>query len=121
MKKPPHLYEYLATVISVYDGDTIRVDIDLGFKTWIHNTTIRFLGIDAPEIRGEERPAGLVARDALREIFTAHQDEVMLRTEQDTTGKYGRWLAEVFVWHGETWQSVNQMLVDQGLAERREY
>lgn len=43
------LYKYCAKVMSVYDGDTIRVDIDLGLKTWIKNESIRLNRINAPE------------------------------------------------------------------------
>lgn len=121
MKDSPHLYEYRAEVVSVYDADTIRLDIDLGFKTWLKNTPVRLLGIDAPEIRGPEREAGLIARDALRRLFEEHPGRVMIRTARDSTGKYGRWLAEVYVWTGEQWDSVNEMLVHGGLAVRRDY
>jgi micrococcal nuclease len=88
------MYEYMAKVISVYDGDTIRVDIDLGFNIIMRNQAIRLLGINTPEVRGEERPQGIVARDFVRERIM--DKTVMLRTFKDTTGKYGRWLAEVF-------------------------
>jgi len=53
-------------VTEVYDGDTCTVDMDLGFK--IHFTeVVRLMGINAPALRGSERPAGLVSRDRLRE------------------------------------------------------
>jgi micrococcal nuclease len=84
----------MATVVSVYDGDTIRADIDLGFGIHMKNQRIRFMGIDTAEVRGEERPEGLVARDFVRDRILGQR--VMLRTFKDTKGKYGRWLAEVY-------------------------
>ena len=48
-------YLYKATVTEVYDGDTITVDIDLGLNVWLKDQTLRLLGIDTPELRGEER------------------------------------------------------------------
>lgn len=88
------MYEYMAKVLSVYDGDTIRVDIDLGFGVQMKNQSIRLLGIDTPEVRGDERPDGLVARDFVREMIL--DKIIMLRTFKDKKGKYGRWLAEVY-------------------------
>lgn len=117
MDKPYHLYEYFARPISVYDGDTMKVDIDLGFRTWIHNETIRLLGIDAPEVRGGERKAGLASREFLRSRVM-NQERILLHTFKDKRGKYGRWLADVRVWDGEDWVSVNQEMLDSGYAVR---
>lgn len=50
-------YLYRAEVVSVVDGDTIDVDIDLGFYIWIKKQRIRLLDIDAPEMRGESKVA----------------------------------------------------------------
>ena len=107
------LYHYRALIISVYDGDTVRADIDLGCKVWIRNEPLRLLGIDAPEIRGEERPRGLVSRDFLRELILGK--EVFIRTLKDRKGKYGRYLAEIYL-EGED-RSVNQIMIDSGMAE----
>lgn len=56
------LYYYKGTVQSVYDGDTIRVDIDLGLNIVVKNEAVRLSRINAPEVRGEERERGLAAR-----------------------------------------------------------
>ena len=56
------MYEYKAIVKKVYDGDTITVDIDLGFGITFNDKSIRLSGIDTPEIRGEERLEGLRQR-----------------------------------------------------------
>ncbi|WP_046869288.1 thermonuclease family protein [Microvirga massiliensis] len=113
------LYEYRAVIVSVYDGDTVRADIDCGFGIWKRNEPLRLYGIDTPEIRGAEREQGLLARDALaRRIL---QREVELRTikpstktlpAQEVRDKYGRYLAVIWDAQG----NVNEWLVEQGFA-----
>ena len=49
------MYEYRAFVRKVYDGDTITVDIDLGFEVMLKNQKLRLYGINTPEVRGESR------------------------------------------------------------------
>ena len=109
------MYEYRAVVVSVYDGDTIKVDIDLGFGIWKKNETIRLWGIDAPEIRGEEREAGLKARDSLRRLILG--EDVIIQTEKDEKGKYGRYIGRVIL-HGAC---VSTIMVVRELAEFKEY
>lgn len=109
------LYVYRAVVRSVYDGDTIRVDWDLGASIWMRNEPIRLYGIDAPELRGEEREAGLAARDWLRERIDGK--EIVMRTIKDAKGKYGRYLAVVF----REGEDINAALVAAGHAVFRSY
>ena len=82
------LYHYKANVESTYDGNTVRVNIDLGLKTWIMDEPIRLFGINAPELKGPERPKGLKSRDRLRELINGK--EIFLETIKDTKGKFGR-------------------------------
>ena len=105
------MYEYRAYVRKVYDGDTITVDIDLGFGIVIHNQKIRLLRINTPEIRGPERESGLKSRDALRGKIA--NKWIRLQTKKDKKGKYGRWLGEV--WIDNT--NINDWLLTEGLAE----
>ena len=44
------MYEYRCNVVHIVDGDTVDVDIDLGFGVWMKKQRIRLSGIDAPEI-----------------------------------------------------------------------
>lgn len=114
------MYEYKARVVDVYDADTITVDVDLGFNAWLRGVKVRLTGIDAPEVRGEERPDGLVSRDWLRAEILG-QDIVMKTTKDGTgKGKYGRWLAELFHADGDV-ISINQELVTKGLAAPASY
>ena len=106
-------YVYKAVVLNVVDGDTVDVRIDLG----LHVSTVqrlRLLGINAPETRGEEREKGLIAKRALNEKILAK--EVVVKTVKDETGKYGRYLADIFL-EGEG-ISVNSWMVEQRFASR---
>lgn len=104
-------YWYHALCTGVYDGDSITLDISLGLGVYLHNQKIRLLGIDTPEIRGEERPLGIQSRDRLRELIL--DQKVLVRTELDRTGKYGRLLGTIYV----DGVNINQLLLDEGLAE----
>lgn len=103
-------YWYSCSVVSVYDGDTMRIDIDLGFNTWLRNIPIRLARINAPEIRGSERELGIEARDFLRNLVESASD-VLVHTKEK--GKYGRWIAEVIV----DGANVSDMMILKGQAE----
>ena len=105
------MYEYRAYVRRVYDGDTITVDIDLGFGIIVKEQKIRLLGINAPEGRGKQKSAGIKSRDALRERIA--NKWIKLKTKKDKKGKYGRWIGEI--WLEDT--NINQWLLSEGLAE----
>jgi micrococcal nuclease len=110
-----NMYEYKATIRRVVDGDTVDVTLDLGFDI-LYNNRIRLLGIDTPEIRTrdlEEKALGLAAKDRVKELCPVGST-VILKTTKDDRGKFGRILGEIFV----EGQSLNKMLVDEGLAER---
>jgi len=104
------MYEYRAFVRKVYDGDTVTVDIDLGFDIILKNQKIRLLRINAPEVRGKERPLGLKSRDALREKIGNRW--VVIRTQKDKKGKFGRWLGDIWVDD----ECINDWLLKEGLA-----
>lgn len=112
------MYQYRALVTKVYDGDTITVDIDLGFGTWQKGQKIRLYGIDTPEVRGTERAAGLVSRDWLRNAIL--DTIIVVKTHKDKKGKYGRWLGDIYLnQYDDT--SLNVIMVELGLAEVAEY
>lgn len=108
----PVPYVYRADVISVYDGDTITVDIDLGLSIKVR-AKCRLLGIDTPEIRTRstlEKVAGFEARDRLREMI---QDKTVTLHSVAKPDKYGRLLVQVWT---EEDGCVNQVLLDEGFA-----
>jgi micrococcal nuclease len=114
------LYRYKAKVTKVYDGDTCTVDIDLGMGTWIRGEKLRLYRINAPEVRGVERPQGLISRDFLRGQIKGK--EVIIQTVKDKKGKYGRYLADIWLkGDDEKWININDLLVSQGYAEYKDY
>jgi len=116
----PRPFQYNALVVSVYDGDTCTVDIDLGMGIWLRGEKLRLFRINAPEMRGVERPQGMASRDRLREWIQGR--EIMLETVRDKKGKYGRYLAELWLQDkNSAWININDRLVAEGLAEYREY
>jgi micrococcal nuclease len=112
------MFEYRATLVSVYDADTIRCNIDLGFGVWLSNQKIRLYGINAWEVRGTERELGLAAKQAVEDQFENRGSEFILRTVRDTQGKYGRWLGTV-MW--EDGLNLNEWLVAERHAAIAEY
>ena len=112
------MYEYLATVISVYDGDTITVSVDLGFHI-TQTMSVRLARINSPEVRGSSSTEGLEARDYLRSILLGKK--VTLVTYKDSKEKYGRYLADVYLAEPRVFNCVNDMMVTKGFAQLREY
>lgn len=107
------LYTYKATVNSIYDGDTIRVDIDLGFGVIFRDQSLRLLGIDTPEVRGEERPQGLISKAFVEQRIPVGSI-IKIATQKDRKEKFGRYLATVF--YGEDSKNLNEELLQNGMA-----
>lgn len=85
------MYQYRARVIAVHDGDTCRLDVDLGFR--VHaDAWIRLAGINTPELHHE---GGRAARERLANLLSS--GELLIRTTRDRTEKYGRMLATIEV------------------------
>lgn len=92
------MFEYPCKVIKVVDGDTVDVDIDLGFGVWLRKQRIRAYGIDTPESRTrdlEEKKYGKAAKAYLKQHL--NEGPVILRTQKDGKGKFGRILGEFIV------------------------
>ena len=104
------LYTYNARCTSVFDGDSVTLDVDLGFKHWMLGQKIRLFGINTPEVRGAERPLGLIARDRLRGLIEGR--DIILASHRDRAGKYGRWLGTIYIDD----ININKLLLDEGLA-----
>ena len=90
------MYEYRCKVVKIIDGDTVDVDIDLGFGVWLHKERVRMYGIDTPESRTrdlEEKKYGLAAKKFLTGMLDDDAG-IILKTHKDATGKFGRILGE---------------------------
>lgn len=115
MKKDKYIYD--AYVTAVYDGDTITVDIDLGLDIFLKNQKIRLFGIDAPEVRGKDKDAGIYVRDWLR-LFILDK-HIVINTIKDSKGKYGRYLGTIFT--DDSKNSINDEMISLRLVERKTY
>ena len=65
------MYEYKCKLVKVVDGDTIDIDIDLGFGVWLQKQRIRLYGIDTPESRtsdATEKIYGMAAKEFLTKL-----------------------------------------------------
>lgn len=118
------MYEYNGKVLEVLDGDTIKVEIDLGFSI-MAKQIVRLNGINAPELHGvPDTKPGQASKAGLTEMLM-HQGAlraVRLKTFKDAKEKYGRLLADVWLLD-DTWSasvvgdSVNKRMLDKGLAK----
>ena len=45
------MYEYKCKIVKIVDGDTVDIDLDLGFGVWLRDERVRIMGIDTPESR----------------------------------------------------------------------
>jgi micrococcal nuclease len=115
------MYEYRVNVLRVVDGDTVDVDIDLGFGVWLRKERVRIMGIDTPESRTSdsiEKVFGIASKNRLKELLG---EEAVLRTQvskdgEDMKGKFGRILGDFMcVVNGET-RTVSNVLISEGHA-----
>ena len=111
------MYEYrVKKVLKVVDGDTIDVDIDLGFDI-SYTQRVRLAGIDTPESRTtdkKEKALGLEVKDRLKKAIDAATNVVIKTEKPDSSEKYGRILGWVFLDDNKV--SINQTLIDEAYA-----
>ena len=105
------MYEYKCKLVRVVDGDTVDIDIDLGFGVWLRKQRIRMYGIDTPESRTSddvEKIYGLAAKEFL--IKWTEAGNVTLKTHKyDAKGKFGRILGEL--WYNDI--NINQKMIKE--------
>ena len=112
------MHEYKVNILRVVDGDTVDVDIDLGFGMWLRKERVRVMGIDTPESRTSdkmEKVFGLAAKNRLISLLGA---EAILHTQvskkgEDMKGKFGRVLGNFVSLNGEKCAAV---LIREGHA-----
>ena len=98
------MYEYRCKVTRVVDGDTVDVDIDLGFGVWMHKQRIRLHGIDTPESRTrdlDEKKYGLIAKEHIKSFMPVGSMQTLV-TVKDKAGKYGRILGKFLIYDKKT-------------------
>lgn len=112
-------YEYNANVRRVIDGDSLYMDIDLGFDVIFKNQNVRLLGIDTPESRTSdavEKVFGNLSKCFVQNFVEKCEGKVIVRTYLDDKGKYGRILAEIL--DPTTKEILNESLIKDGYAVR---
>ena len=109
------MYEYRCKVVKIVDGDTVDVDIDLGFGVWLKKERIRMFGIDTPESRTrdlDEKKYGLMAKDYITKLLD-DEGGIVLKTRKDAEGKYGRILGELWRTTDFADRSINQIMIEK--------
>ena len=104
------MYRYKVYVTRIVDGDTVDVDVDLGFGMIYKKQRVRMMGIDTPESRTrdlEEKFYGKASKANLKRILK-DQDIQMVSHDK---GKFGRILGELFI--GDSSYSINQQQIDE--------
>ena len=111
------MYEYhVKKVTNVLDGDTIDVEIDLGFDISF-NSRVRLAGIDTPESRTRdkaEKVLGLESKEYLKSKIKDAKDVVIKTEKMDSSEKYGRILGWIFLDGSKV--SVNEQMIADGYA-----
>ena len=111
------MFEYYVKKVSkIVDGDTIDVDIDLGFDISF-SSRVRLAGIDTPESRTSdklEKSLGLESKAYLKSAIEAAKTVVIKTEKIDSSEKYGRILGWVFLDGSDI--SINQKMIDDGYA-----
>ena len=109
------MYEYKVNIIKIVDGDTVDVDIDLGFGVWLKDERVRIMGIDTPESRTRdlvEKKYGLAAKQYLTNMLD-DEGGIVLKTHKDKTGKFGRILGELWRTTNFADQSINNYMIEK--------
>ena len=104
------MYEYNCKIVRIIDGDTVDVDIDLGFDVCLVKQRIRLFGVDTPESRtrdAEEKKFGILAKNFVKGRLPVGSMQILRTRMDDSRGKFGRILGE-FVLEETT---LNQLLI----------
>jgi len=112
------MYEYKCKIVKIVDGDTVDVDLDLGFGVWLRDERVRIMGIDTPESRTSdkvEKIFGLAAKERLSSLLGA--DATLLSqvksNGENMKGKFGRILGDFKTINGDT---ITTKLMEEGHA-----
>jgi len=110
------MYEYKCKILRVVDGDTVDVDIDLGFGIVLSNERVRIMGIDTPESRTRdkvEKKFGLASKARLKSLLgkTGVLKTQVSKKGEDMKGKFGRILGDFVAPDG---RMVTEVMIEEG-------
>ena len=114
------MFEYNCKIVRIVDGDTVDVDIDLGFDVWLKKQRIRLYGVDTPESRTRdlvEKKYGLAAKKFVASHLPLESKQILRTKLDDARGKFGRILGEFVI--NQEWEdkeiptTVNEQLIRQ--------
>ena len=108
------MYEYKVNILKVVDGDTVDVDIDLGFGCWLRNERVRIVGIDTPESRTSDRIEKVFGEAAKQRVTSLLSSEATLISQiskmgENMKGKFGRILGD--------FKTINDQIISTTLME----
>jgi len=114
------MYEYRCKILRIVDGDTVDVDIDLGFGVWMHRERVRLAGIDTPESRTRdkvEKKFGLAAKERVKGYMPIGSQQIIV-TQKDKTGKFGRILGDFKIYYApeDRERTLCSVLIQEGHA-----
>ncbi len=119
------MYEYRAKIRRIVDGDTVDVDVDLGFGIWMMDERVRIKGIDTPESRTRdktEKQFGLASKARLKQLLPLGSIQVLRTTVnkdgEDMKGKFGRIIGDFQVYYAPTdsTRPAGNILIEEGYA-----
>tara|TARA_R110000851_G_scaffold196839_2_gene347843 strand:- start:23 stop:472 length:450 start_codon:yes stop_codon:yes gene_type:complete len=119
------MYTYRCKILRVVDGDTVDVDIDLGFGIWMHKERVRMMGIDTPESRTRdlvEKAFGLASKERLKDILPVGSKQILKtqidKSGEDAKGKFGRILGDFLVYYppADCEMGCTKILINEGYA-----
>ena len=119
------MYTYRCKILRVVDGDTVDVDIDLGFGIWMHKERVRMMGIDTPESRTRdlvEKAFGLASKERLKDMLPVGSKQILKtqidKSGEDAKGKFGRILGDFLVYYppADCEMGCTKILINEGYA-----
>ena len=116
------LYNYIAVVKNVFDGDAITVDLDLGFGVTLVDRRLRLRGVDAPKMKTEdpnEKKRAYETRDFVKKKVAEVENTIYIRTYK--SGKFGKFISDVWLnkkdaEEGKFETTLNSLLLKNNLA-----
>ena len=115
------MYEYRCEIVRVVDGDTVDINIDLGFGVWLNDERVRLMGVDTPESRTSdkvEKLFGYAAKAFVEAALPVGSMQQLATKKYDSKGKFGRILGDFDVYDvvTDSWKPATQIMISEGHA-----